>query len=303
MNLEMLDKMKNSQGFIAALDQSGGSTPKALANYGVSSDMYDGEQEMFDMVHEMRARIITNPAFTGDKILGAILFDRTMESEIIDPDAVNTFYSAEYLWQVKKIVPFLKVDNGLAERADDVQLMKPIDDLGDKLDRARNHGVFGTKMRSVIYAANADSIRRVVAQQFEFAKQICDAGLVPIIEPEVDINCPDKAQAEAMLVTEIASVLANWPAEQKVMFKFTIPTIADTYHQLYEYESVVRIVALSGGYSADQACELLAENTNMPASFSRALLEDLRYQQLDEEFTNALSTAIDKIYRASTAKN
>lgn len=299
MNQDMLIKMQSGRGFIAALDQSGGSTPKALANYGVTADMYSGDDQMFDMVHQMRSRIIANPAFTGDKILGAILFDRTMESEIADEKTGVALGTAEYLWQKKSIVPFLKVDNGLADRSDDVQLMKPIDDLADKLERASQHGVFGTKMRSVIYGTNPTGIKQIVAQQFEVAEQICMAGLVPIIEPEVDINCPNKSEAEAMLVDEIKSMLSNWPVNQKIMFKFTIPTMANLYHQLYDFEAVVRIVALSGGYGAEKACVLLSENINMPASFSRALLEGLRYQQSDEEFTAALSTAIDKIYQAS----
>lgn len=293
INQEMLEQIQHGQGFIAALDQSGGSTPKALANYGISENSYANDQEMFDLVHQMRSRIITSPAFTSEHIIGAILFERTMSSKIGDK------FTAEYLWQDKHVVPFLKIDNGLAERSSGVQLMKPIPELEHRLNEANRHNVFGTKMRSVIYEANEQGIADVINQQFELAKIICKAGLVPIIEPEVDIHVADKAKCEEMMKSEIQKHLSDWSGRDKIMFKFTIPSQPDFYADLYDNSAVVRIVALSGGYSVDEACAKLAENHNMPASFSRALLQNLRAQQSDEEFNNTLAQAIQQIYQAS----
>lgn len=293
INQEMLEQIQHGQGFIAALDQSGGSTPKALANYGINENSYANDQEMFDLVHQMRSRIITSPAFTSEHIIGAILFERTMSSKIGDK------FTAEYLWQDKHVVPFLKIDNGLAEQANGVQLMKPIPELEHRLNEANRHNVFGTKMRSVIYEANEQGIADVINQQFELAKIICKAGLVPIIEPEVDINATDKAKCEEMMKTEIQKHLSDWSGRDKIMFKFTIPSQPDFYADLYNNSAVVRIVALSGGYPVDEACAKLAENHNMPASFSRALLQNLRAQQSDEEFNNTLAQAIQQIYQAS----
>lgn len=293
INPEMLEQIQHGQGFIAALDQSGGSTPKALANYGISEGSYSNDQEMFDLVHQMRSRIITSPAFTSEYIIGAILFERTMSSKIGDK------FTAEYLWQDKHIVPFLKVDNGLAEKANGVQLMKPIPELEHRLSEASRHGIFGTKMRSVIYEANEQGIKEIVDQQFELAQIICKANLVPIIEPEVDIHAADKAECEQLMKQAIQEHLADWNNRNKIMFKFTIPTEPDFYADLYDNAAVVRIVALSGGYGVDEACEKLAQNHNMPASFSRALLQNLRAQQSDEEFNKTLATAIQQIYQAS----
>ena len=293
INPEMLEQIQHRQGFIAALDQSGGSTPKALANYGISEGSYSNDQEMFDLVHQMRSRIITSPAFTSEHIIGAILFERTMSSKIGDK------FTAEYLWQDKHIVPFLKVDNGLAEKANGVQLMKPIPELEHRLSEASRHGIFGTKMRSVIYEANEQGIKEIIDQQFELAQIICKANLVPIIEPEVDIHAADKAECEQLMKQAIQEHLADWNNRNKIMFKFTIPTEPDFYADLYDNAAVVRIVALSGGYGVDEACEKLAQNHNMPASFSRALLQNLRAQQSDEEFNKTLATAIQQIYQAS----
>ena len=293
INPEMLEQIQHGQGFIAALDQSGGSTPKALANYGISEGSYSNDQEMFDLVHQMRSRIITSPAFTNEHIIGAILFERTMSSKIGDK------FTAEYLWQDKHIVPFLKVDNGLAEKANGVQLMKPIPELEHRLSEASRHGIFGTKMRSVIYEANEQGIEEIIDQQFELAQIICKANLVPIIEPEVDIHAADKAECEQLMKQAIQEHLADWNNRNKIMFKFTIPTEPDFYADLYDNAAVVRIVALSGGYGVDEACEKLAQNHNMPASFSRALLQNLRAQQSDEEFNTTLTAAIQQIYQAS----
>ena len=293
INPEMLEQMQHGQGFIAALDQSGGSTPKALKGYGIDESAYSNEEEMFDLVHQMRSRIITSPVFTNQHIIGAILFERTMNSQI------NGQYTAEYLWQTKHIVPFLKVDDGLAEQANGVQLMKDIPELANRLEQANQHGVFGTKMRSVIHEANEQGIRDIIDQQFDIALTICQAGLVPIIEPEVSINAADKATCESIMKAEIQRHLADWDINNKIMFKFTIPTEANLYLDLYNNPAVVRIVALSGGYSVDEACQKLASNTNMPASFSRALLQNLRAQQSDEEFNQTLSQAIEQIYQAS----
>lgn len=293
INPEMLEQIQHGQGFIAALDQSGGSTPKALANYGISEGSYSNDQEMFDLVHQMRSRIITSPAFTSEYIIGAILFERTMSSKIGDK------FTAEYLWQDRHIAPFLKVDNGLAEKANGVQLMKPIPELEHRLSEASRHGIFGTKMRSVIYEANEQGIKEIIDQQFELAQIICKANLVPIIEPEVDIHAADKAECEQLMKQAIQEHLADWNNRNKIMFKFTIPSEPDFYLDLYDNPAVVRIVALSGGYSVDEACTKLAQNHNMPASFSRALLQNLRAQQSDDEFNSTLQSAIEQIYQAS----
>ena len=293
MDQEKLKIVRERDGFIAALDQSGGSSGKTLAKYGISEDKYQNEEEMFNLIHEMRKRVFTSPVFTSEKILGSILFYKTMESKVEDK------YTADYLWENKSIVAFLKVDKGLEEEENGVKLMKPIPDLEEQLKEAREKHVFGTKMRSVILKADQKGIHEIVKQQFEFAKTICKNGLVPIIEPEVDINAPDKEEAEAILLEEIKATLNTWKPEDLIMFKFTIPTEANLYEELYDYNCVVRIVALSGGYDNDTACELLSKNTHMIASFSRALLEDLRADQSDEEFNEKLSSAIDKIYKAS----
>ena len=293
MDLEKLKVVKERKGFIAALDQSGGSTPKALENYGIKKDEYKNEDEMFDLVHKMRTRIITSPSFTSKHILGSILFYKTMESK------VNGKYTADYLWEDKNIITFLKVDKGLANEEDNVKLMKPIPDLEEQLSVARQRHVFGTKMRSVILSANKEGIKKVVKQQFEFAKVICDNGLVPIIEPEVDINITDKESAEDILKETIVEELNNWNENDLIMFKFTIPTKENLYLHLYNYKCVVRVVALSGGYTTDLACKLLKKNDKMIASFSRALVQNIYAYQTDEEFDKALGDAIEKIYEAS----
>ena len=293
MDQKKLEVVKTRKGFIAALDQSGGSTAKTLEKYGIPKDSYSTEDEMFELIHEMRKRVFTSKVFTNEKILGSILFYKTMESQ------VDGKYTADYLWDDKNIVSFLKVDKGLADEENQVKLMKPIPDLEDQLAVARERHVFGTKMRSVILGANREGIKAIVKQQFEFAKVICDNGLVPIIEPEVDINIPDKKEAEAILKEEIKKVLDEWNQEDLIMFKFTIPTEANLYEDLYDYPCLVRIVALSGGYETDEACRLLKQNNRMIASFSRALLEDLRVDQTDEEFYDTLAKAIEKIDVAS----
>ena len=292
MNNEMYEIIKNKKGFIA-LDQSGGSSSKTLKAYGIDESEYNTEEEMFDLIHEMRKRVFTSKAFTNEHIIGAILFEKTMLSK------VNDEYTADYLWNEKRIVSFLKVDKGLAEQANGVKLMKEIPTLAEELREAREKNVFGTKMRSVIYEANEEGIRAVVKQQFEFAKQICDAGLVPIIEPEVDINAPEKEKCEEILKSEVKKQLDSWNEANKIMFKFTIPTVANHYLDLYDYSCVVRIVALSGGYDVDKAVELLAQNNRMIASFSRALLQDLNVHQTQEEFDAKLNNVIVKIYNAS----
>lgn len=293
MNNEMYEIIKNKKGFIAALDQSGGSSSKTLKAYGIEESEYSTEEEMFNLIHEMRKRVFTSKAFTNEHIIGAILFEKTMLSK------VNDEYTADYLWNEKRIVSFLKVDKGLAEQVNGVKLMKEIPTLAEELKEAREKNVFGTKMRSVIYEANEEGIRAVVKQQFEFAKQICDAGLVPIIEPEVDINAPEKEKCEEILKSEVKKQLDSWNEEDKIMFKFTIPTIANHYLDLYDYGCVVRIVALSGGYDIDKAVELLSQNNRMIASFSRALLQDLNVHQTQEEFDTKLNDVIVKIYNAS----
>jgi fructose-bisphosphate aldolase class I len=292
MNPQQYEKVKTAKGFIAALDQSGGSTPKALSLYGIKQDAYSGEQQMYDLIHAMRTRIVTSPAFDGDRILGAILFEQTMDREVDGKGA------AEYLWEVKGVVPFLKVDKGLADEANGVQVMKPMPGLDALLARAKGKGVFGTKMRSVIKHANAQGIDEVVAQQFAFGKQILAAGFMPIIEPEVDIHATDKQGAEAMLK---ASLLKQLDAlgSQQVMLKLTIPTVDDFYTDLVSHPKVLRVVALSGGYSREEANALLARNRGVVASFSRALTEGLTAQQSDQEFNKALDASIASIYAAS----
>lgn len=291
--LDMLDKIKNQNGFIAALDQSGGSTPKALRLYGVEETEYRGDEEMFAKVHEMRTRIITNSAFTGERVLGAILFENTLDREIKGKT------SAHFLWQEKNVVPFLKVDKGLADESNGVQLMKPMPELDALLDKANAQDVFGTKMRSVVKEANAEGIKAVVAQQFEIGKQIIAAGLVPIIEPEVDINCPQKADAEALLKTELMAQLDALNADQLVMLKLTLPEADNFYKECIDHGNVVKVVALSGGYSREESNRRLSNNNGMIASFSRALTEGLSAQQSDEEFTTAIDATIESIYQAS----
>ncbi len=293
MNQQQYERMHAGKGFIAALDQSGGSTPKALKGYGIEESAYHSEEEMFDLIHQMRSRVITSPSFTSQHILAAILFQRTMESRI------NGKPSADYLWEEKGIVPILKVDKGLAEEADGVQVMKPMPALDDLLKEAVNDHIFGTKMRSVIKAANPAGIQKIVDQQFEIGLRICAYDLVPILEPEVDIHIPDKAEAEELLLKEIKKHLASLPDNAKIMFKVTIPTKAGLYSEIMHDPHVVRVVALSGGYSRKEADELLAENPGLIASFSRALLSDLNVKQTEEQFNKALGDAITEIYQAS----
>lgn len=293
MNQSQFEKVKNGKGFIAALDQSGGSTPKALAAYGISEDAYSTEDEMFELVHKMRTRIITSPAFDSKYILGAILFEQTMNSKI------EGMYTADYLAEKKGIVPFLKVDKGLDQEANGVQLMKPNPGLGELLNRANERRIFGTKMRSVIKEANVEGIKAVVRQQFEIGKQIIAAGLVPIIEPEVDIHSSEKEKCEDLLKTELLNHLNNLSEDENVMLKVTIPTKANLYKELIDHPKVVRVVALSGGYSADEANAKLKENDGLIASFSRALSQDLRNDQTDEEFNSTLRKAVQSIYEAS----
>jgi fructose-bisphosphate aldolase class I len=288
-----LDKIRHAPGFIAALDQSGGSTPKALAEYGIPEDSYEDDDAMFDIVHEMRSRIITSPAFSGDKIIGAILFEGTMDRDIEGKP------SAEYLWNAKQVVPFVKCDRGLLPADDGVQLMKPMPDLDALLTRAATTGVFGTKMRSVIHQANPGGIKAVVAQQFDVAQQIIGHDMVPIIEPEVDINAPDKAAAEDMLLAEIGAHLDALPHGADVMLKITIPDVDGLYSPLMSHPRMVRVVALSGGYSRDDANARLARNPGLIASFSRALVGGLSAHQSAEEFDAALGEAVDSIYQAS----
>jgi fructose-bisphosphate aldolase class I len=296
MNKEQLEKIKTGKGFIAALDQSGGSTPKALNDYGVAEDQYNSEDEMFKLVHDMRTRIVSSPAFTSDKIIGAILFEQTMDRE------VEGKHTGDYLAD-KGIVPFLKVDKGLDEQKDGVQLMKPIPDLDELLQRANDHKIFGTKMRSNILELNKDGIDLVVKQQFDIGKQIISAGLVPIIEPEVNINAENKDQIEAYLAESILTELNKLNEDQLVMLKLTIPTNANQYKSLIEHPNVVRVVALSGGYSREDANNLLKENDNLIASFSRALINDLNVNQSEADFDKILGDTIDSIYDASVNKN
>jgi len=293
---EMMRQVAEKDGFIAALDQSGGSTPGALRHYGVPDGAYAGEAEMFALVHRMRVRIITAPAFTGAKVIAAILFERTMDGEA-QGQPVPTF-----LWRTRGVVPFLKVDKGLEEARDGVRLMKPMPGLQALLDRALALGVFGTKMRSVIDLASPSGIAAIVAQQFEFAVAIAERGLAPIVEPEVSINSPEKAGAEALLREALHNKLDALPAGARVMLKLTIPDAPDFYAPLIDHPRVIRVVALSGGYSRAEACRRLAVNHRMIASFSRALIEDLRQSMTDAEFNAALARAIDETYQASTVK-
>ena len=290
------EKVRTGRGFFAALDQSGGSTPKALAEYGIGQDSYKSEDEMFDLVHAMRTRVLTNPAFDGTRLLAAILFEQTMDR------TVEGVPSAKYLWSVKNVVPFLKVDKGLAAEQDGVQLMKPIDTLDELLERANRNEIFGTKMRSVINDASEAGVEAIVYQQFDYAERIRAAGLVPILEPEVSIKSPHKEYAETLLCDAIARQVESLPADARIMLKVTIPTKAGLYGELAADPRVLRIVALSGGYSRDKACELLKHDPTLIASFSRALLEGLTAEQSDEEFGATLESSVAEIYQASVDK-
>jgi fructose-bisphosphate aldolase class I len=293
---QQAERMRSGKGFIAALDQSGGSTPKALRLYGIDEGAYSSDAQMFDLIHQMRSRIITSPVFGGDRILAAILFEQTMDREISGKP------SATFLWADKGVVPLLKIDKGLADADDDVQLMKPIAGLDDLLARAVQNGIFGTKERSVIGGPNAAGIAAIVDQQFDLAHRVLAHGLIPILEPEVTITIPDKARAEDLLRDVIAEHLDNVPADQQVMLKLSLPTVADHYAPLIEHPKVMRVVALSGGYSRDEADALLAQNTGLIASFSRALTEGLSVEQSDTEFDATLDQAIQSIYEASTSR-
>ena len=293
MNEQQLQKVGAADGFVAALDQSGGSTPKALALYGVEESAYGSEAEMFDLIHAMRSRIITSPAFGGNRIVGAILFEMTMDRQIEGED------TAAFLWERKQVVPFLKVDKGLADEADDAQVMKPIPGLDELLARARDKGVFGTKMRSVIKLANPAGVTAVVDQQFEIGHQILAAGLVPIIEPEIDINSPQKAEAERLLLEAIAAHADRLGPDQKIMLKLTLPEVDNFYADLVAHDNILRVVALSGGYSREEANARLARNNGVIASFSRALTEGLSVGQSDEEFDATLEATIQSIFEAS----
>jgi fructose-bisphosphate aldolase class I len=293
---QQLQKMRAHPGFIAALDQSGGSTPKALAEYGIKPEAWSNEDEMFAIVHQMRARIITSPSFTGERILGAILFEKTMDSDIQGQP------TADYLWNVKQVVPFLKVDKGLAEEKDGVHLMKPMPQLAALLGKAKSKRIFGTKMRSVINQANPSGIKDIVNQQFEVAAQILAAGLVPIVEPEVDIHCPEKAKAEELLKTALLDKLNGLRAGQLVFLKLTLPEKDNFYAECVSHPKVVRVLALSGGYSRKEADDRLRRNRGVVASFSRALVEGLSAKQSDAEFNAALDTAIQSIFEASMVK-
>ncbi len=296
MNQQMFDQVKAGKGFIAALDQSGGSTPKALKLYGVEESEYSGETAMFDLIHQMRSRLIKSKVFTGDRIVGAILFEMTMERQI---DGIG---SAEFLWNKKKIVPFLKIDNGLAAESNDVQLMKPIPELSARISAANKHGVFGTKMRSVINLANATGIEAVVAQQFEIGKEIIAGGLIPIIEPEVNIKSEQKGQAEEILKSSLITHLNKLNENQTVMLKLSLPNKPNLYQVLVNHPRVLKVVALSGGYSRDDANKMLAENNGVIASFSRALTEGLSAKQSDGQFDALLDSTIQSIFNASVNK-
>lgn len=296
MNKEQFERMKNAKGFIAALDQSGGSTPKALLNYGVTEDAYSNEEEMFDKVHEMRKRIIKDEAFTSDRILAAILFKVTMNSKI------DGKFTGDYLWEEKGIVPILKVDEGLDVEKDGAQLMKPFKHIDELLANAKERNIFGTKMRSVVKELNEESIKKVVEQQFDYAKKISAAGFVPIIEPEVDIHAKDKAKIEEVLKKYLVEELKKLDKETYVMFKLTLPEKENLYEELYDFDQTVRVVALSGGYSRDDANEKLRKNKGVIASYSRALTEGLNVNQTDEEFTKMLDDSIEKNYSASVEK-
>ena len=293
MNKEQLRRMTEDKGFIAALDQSGGSTPKALKAYGIDESAYHGDEEMFTLVHKMRTRIIKSPSFDKKKILAAILFENTMDRKI------DNLFTADFLWEKKGIIPILKVDKGLAEEKNGVQLMKSIPNLDALLDRANERHIFGTKMRSVIKEANETGIRAIIDQQFEVGLEIVRKGLVPILEPEVDIHCPDKAKAEEIMLKEMNAHLEKLPADAKIMFKVTIPTVDNLYEGLMKDPHVVRVVALSGGYTQDDANARLARNHGLIASFSRALAQDLRAGQSDADFDAILKKAVDGIYKAS----
>jgi len=293
MNDQQLQKVQTGRGFIAALDQSGGSTPKALKQYGIDEDEYSGDDEMFAKMHEMRSRIITSPSFSGERVLGSILFENTMDRQIEGRD------SADYLWNVKQVVPFLKVDKGLEDERDGVQLMKPMPALDALLARANEKGIFGTKMRSVIKLADDAGVKAIVDQQFEIGRQILAAGLIPIIEPEVDIHSPQKADAEALLKANILEQLGQLGADQRVMLKLTLPDTDGFYTELVEHPNVLRVVALSGGYSRDDANARLARNPGVIASFSRALTEGVFAQQSDDEFDGTLDATIQAIFEAS----
>lgn len=296
MNKEQFERMKNGKGFIAALDQSGGSTPKALLNYGVTEDAYSNEEEMFEQVHEMRKRIIKDKAFTSDRILAAILFKVTMNSKI------DGKFTADYLWEEKGIVPILKVDEGLDVEKDGVQLMKPFKHIDELLANAKERNIFGTKMRSVVKELNEESIKKVVEQQFDYAKKISAAGFVPIIEPEVDIHAKNKAEIEEVLKKYLVEELKKLDKDTYVMFKLTLPEKENLYEDLYDFDQTVRIVALSGGYSRDEANEKLRKNRGVIASYSRALTEGLNVNQTAEEFTKMLDDSIEKNYSASVEK-
>lgn len=295
VNQQMTQQAAQKDGFVAALDQSGGSTPKALKLYGIEDDAWSSDEEMFGLIHEMRARIVKSPAFSGDKVMGAILFERTMDGEI---DGMPT---AKFLWEKRGVVPFLKVDKGLAPEENGVQLMNPMPELDALLERAVKNGIFGTKMRSVVHAANAEGIAANVAQQFEVGRQILSHGLVPIIEPEINITIADKAEAEDLLLAEITKQLDTVPADKQVMLKLSLPEKGNQYKTLVEHPRVMRVVALSGGYSRDEANRRLCENTGMIASFSRALTEGLSAKQDDADFDSLLAGTIDSIYDASCA--
>jgi fructose-bisphosphate aldolase class I len=292
---EMSAKIESGNGFIAALDQSGGSTPKALKGYGVEESAYSNDEEMFGLIHQMRSRIITSPSFSGDKVLGAILFEKTMDGQVDGKPTPQALKD-------KGVVPFIKIDKGLENEANGVQLMKPMPELDTLLGRARGLGVFGTKERSVINLANREGIAAVVKQQFEVARQVLAAGLVPIIEPEVNIKSTERAEADAILLDELTKALDSMPGDDKVMLKLSIPAESGLFDSLVDHPRVLRVVALSGGYSRPDACRELAKNRGMIASFSRALLEDLRHQMSDDEFDRSLGQAIDEIYDASTDK-
>jgi fructose-bisphosphate aldolase class I len=296
MDTQQLQQMKTKPGFIAALDQSGGSTPKALSSYGIKEDAWSNEAEMFALVHQMRTRIITSLSFTGERILGAILFEHTMDNDIEGQP------SADYLWNVKRVVPFLKVDQGLAADKGGVQLMKPMSNLAALLAKAKEKRIFGTKMRSFVKQANAAGIKDIVNQQFEAAREIIAAGLMPIIEPEIDIHCPEKAKAEGLLKAALIERLNELPAGQLVMLKLTLPEQDDFYAECVSHPKVVRVVALSGGYSREEGNDLLRRNHGIVASFSRALVEGLSVQQSDAEFNALLDEAIQSIFEASTIK-
>ncbi|MFW5961798.1 MAG: fructose bisphosphate aldolase [bacterium] len=293
MNKKQFDVMKNADGFIAALDQSGGSTPGALKGYGISEAEYDSTEEMFDLIHQMRTRVITSPVFTSDHIIGAILFKQTMERK------VEGRYTADYLWDEKGIVPILKVDQGKEEKKHGVQLMKEMTELDELLKKAKKHNIFATKMRSVIHNANSEGIKEIVAQQFKYGKRISEAGFVPILEPEVNIKSQDKAECEKIMKKEIMKNMQDLDDEHIIIFKLTLPSEPDYYKELIDHPNVLRVAALSGGYSQKEAVEKLAENHGMTASFSRALLQDLNVDQSDDEFDKVLKDAINKIYRAS----